>query len=223
MPDLAIILPAYNVENTIQHVLTQLRHYFQQAAIIVVNDGSTDRTGEILQQFQDIHVIDHTENLGKGAALKQGIELARAKIRPKFYAFLDSDGQHEAKDLFNLYQAARLNQGDFLIGKRVFRIGSMPLARIISNRLTSWLISRKIGHRIADSQSGMRIVSAAIIEQLPSLYSNGYEFESEFLLKAGRMPVRFFELPITTKYADEQSHIRPLRDIYRFIRVFLRA
>ncbi len=221
MPELAVILPAYNVEDAIAGILRQLKENFPQAAVVVVDDGSTDRTAAIVRQFAHVQLLSHAANLGKGAALKTGIRIVRSQIAPEWYAFMDADGQHAPADLKKLVLAARANKGDFLIGRRDFRPGLMPIPRILSNRITSWLISRKIGHCIRDSQSGMRVIKRTIIETMPELASNGYEFESEFLLKAGRMPVTFFEVPIGTRYSSERSHIRPLRDVARFIKVYL--
>ena len=223
MPELAVILPAYNVEDAIAGILRQLKENLPEAAVVVVDDGSTDRTAAIIRQFAHVQLLSHATNLGKGAALKTGIRFVRRQIAPEWYAFMDADGQHAPADLKKLVLAARANKGDFLIGQRDFRPGIMPIPRILSNRITSWLISHKIGHRIHDSQSGMRVIKRTVIEAMPELASNGYEFESEFLLRAGGMSVTFFEVPIGTRYSSETSHIRPLRDVARFIKVFLKT
>ena len=98
----------------------------------------------------------------------------------------------------------------------------MPVERVCSNTHTSWVISRRAGQRIEDSQSGYRLIAAEVLRQV-SLETDGYEMESELLIKAARLGFRIVSVPIRTVYADEESFIHPLRDTGRFIALVWRS
>ncbi len=222
MKDLAVILPAYNAGNHLEDVLSRLRSTLPEAAIVVVDDGSTDDTGAILKRNNGIYAVHHTKNRGKGAALKSGIRFTLQNLQVQYIGFMDADGQHDPEDLRRMYLSAKQGGGEVILGRRRFERGAMPLARIWSNRITSALVSLRCRRRVHDSQCGMRIVKAEIVGQMPKLRSDGYEFETEFLLQAARMGVRFHEVNIKTIYRNEKSHIRPIKVIVAFLRVLLR-
>lgn len=97
----------------------------------------------------------------------------------------------------------------------------MPITRVLSNRITSALISAKIGQRVLDSQCGYRLISRNAYSQI-SLDSDGFEIESEMLIKAGRLGMKISWIPISTIYSKEKSYIRGFRDSSRFIRTWFK-
>jgi len=217
--DIAVVIPAYNAGARLEPVLLKLLALIPQRNVIVVDDGSTDQTHAVAVA-SGVEVITHPQNCGKGAALKTGF--AHAMTRPQVQAVitLDADGQHDPKHLPEFIRAWHASPVDLLIGCRTLRWPAMPFFRVLSNRLTSALVSRRLGRRIPDSQSGYRLHSRRLLEQI-KLAAGGYETESELLLKAVRAQMQLGFIPIATIYSGETSHIRGRRDTWRFIKMWL--
>jgi len=131
---------------------------------------------------------------------------------------MDADLQHEPESLPSFF--ARFEQGgaDLIIGTRDFRSGSMPQPRRMSNRLTSWAISRMTRIPIRDSQSGYRLIARRVLETVQAR-SSGFDFESEFLLAAIKAGFAIGGVPISTVYRGQASAIRPWRDTARFLKL----
>jgi glycosyltransferase involved in cell wall biosynthesis len=222
MPFLAVLIPAYNVCDHIGEILKELQNCSPKLHIVVVDDGSSDGTIELVsQKFPSITCLGHTENRGKGEALKTGIDYIIKNIDVKAIVFLDGDGQHDPRDMKQFIRSFNDNCGNFIIGKRKFLPGKMPISRIASNFMTSNLISLKLMKSIADSQCGFRLIEVNLLKKLLPIKSKGFELETEILLKAGKLQARFHEVPVSTIYQAEKSNIKPFRDIFRFIRTFL--
>lgn len=220
-PSFAILLPAYNVDKHIADVVRQLLSQYPGCCIVVVDDGSLDQTSEIVaDQFPKVALLSHKRNLGKGAALRTGIDFVLEHCDADAIAFLDADGQHAPGDLEALLNAFDRQQGDFIIGKRQFRIGHMPLHRILSNKLSSALVALKIKRHVSDTQSGFRVISTRVLKKILPIRADGYDFETEVLLKAAKAGAQIAEIPIQTLYRGERSHIRAIRDIARFLKSF---
>lgn len=216
--DIAVVIPAYNAGVRLQSVLIKILETIPPRQVIVVDDGSTDQTPAVAQG-SGVEIAVHAQNRGKGLALKTGFARALAMPHVQAVVTLDADGQHDPKHLPEFIRAFRESSVDLIIGCRALRWPLMPLFRVISNRLTSALISWRVGVRIADSQSGYRLHSRRLLEQV-TLDTGGYETESELLLKAARAQMKLGFIPITTIYSGETSHIRGTRDLWRFIKMW---
>ncbi len=216
--DIAVVIPAYNAGSRLEAVLLKTVAIISPRRVIVVDDGSTDQT-QALAVASGVEVITHTQNRGKGVALKTGFTRALAMPQMQAVITLDADGQHDPKHLPEFIRAFRETSVDLIIGCRALRWSAMPLFRVFSNRLTSALVSWRTGMRIPDSQSGYRLHSRRLLEQI-KLDTGGYETESELLLKAARAQMKLGFIPITTIYSGETSHIRGTRDIGRFIKMW---
>jgi glycosyltransferase involved in cell wall biosynthesis len=216
--DIAVIIPAYNAGAKLKSVLLKTLTLVPKSQVIVVNDGSTDNTDEVAMQNK-VRVIRHGENRGKGAALKSGFAQALAMPQIQAVITMDADGQHDPDQIRDFIRAFREKSVDLIIGCRQLRRSLMPLFRVISNRLTSALLSWRLGIKIPDSQSGYRLHSRRLLEQI-RLVTNGYEMESELLFKAVRAKMKVDFISIATIYSGEQSHIRGRRDIGRFIKMW---
>lgn len=216
-----ILIPVYNGAPTIEIVIKRINAVLQdkniQASILVVNDGSTDSTAEVLKTL-GILVIHHPVNRGKGAALKTGFAYA---IENGFSAIItmDADGQHDPEAIPGMLNTFQLQKADIVMGSRDRKNSRMPMHRRFSNWMTSWLISRRARCWIPDSQSGYRVIRTAILADL-NLRTNGYETESELLIRAGQKGYRFAFYPVPTLYHNEKSHIRIFRDTWRFIQMY---
>lgn len=217
--DIAVVIPAYNAGARLEPVLLKTLAIIPKRNVIVVDDGSTDQTHSVAA-VSGVEVITHPQNCGKGVALKTGFVYAMTRPQVQAVITLDADGQHDPKHLPKFIRAWRTSRVDLLIGCRTLRWPAMPFFRVLSNRLTSALVSRRLGQRIPDSQSGYRLHSRRLLEQI-KLDTGGYETESELLLKAVRAQMQLGFIPIATIYSGETSHIRGWRDTWRFIKMWL--
>jgi glycosyltransferase involved in cell wall biosynthesis len=216
--DIAVVIPAYNAGATLDEVLSKTFISIPNRQVIVVDDGSTDSTTAIAERH-GVKLIRHGQNRGKGAALKSGFAGALTAPQVRAVITMDADGQHLPKHLAEFIRAFRESPVDLIIGCRELRWPAMPLFRVVSNRVTSAFLSWRLGIKIPDSQSGYRLHSRRLLEQL-KLCTNGYEMESELLLKAGSAGMKVHFIPIATIYSSEESHIRGWRDMWRFIKMW---
>jgi glycosyltransferase involved in cell wall biosynthesis len=224
----AAVIPAYQDEKHIGSIARRTRERLDH--VLVVDDGSTDRTAESAREA-GAEVVIHSENRGKGEAIKTGLahwfaapnQSINGPDRQITWAILlDSDGQHlpEEIDRF-LLAAADAARPTFFIGNRMDDVGRMPFARRVVNRYMSSRISRVCGQRIPDTQCGYRMVPRELI---PDLLSGGHRFdyETEVLIIASRAGYRIESVPITTVYTDQVSKIHPMRDAIRFFKLMRR-
>jgi glycosyltransferase involved in cell wall biosynthesis len=210
------VIPSFNAEARLAAVLSKLQCFLPVGSIIVVDDGSFDRTAA-LASAHGCQVIRHSVNLGKGMALRSGFRAALAGSA-EYVVTLDADGQHDPSYLPLLWKAMEQDGLDIVIGERR-RDGSMPTGRRMSNLLNSMIVSVFSGQRVADSQSGFRMIRARVLRSL-CLHSRRYELETELLLRASLAGFRIGSVKIPTIYAGEKSHIRPW-DALRFVRLYL--
>ncbi len=219
--DLMIAIPAYNAGKTLGEVLQGVMQYFEPRRTIVINDGSDDDSAAVAQAYDTI-LLTHESNRGKGAALRTAFEYVIAKAPASALVSLDADGQHHPEELPKFAEAFRATNADLIIGCRSFDRRVMPWPRVASNRLSSWLLSWKIRQPLRDSQSGYRLYSRRLLERL-ELTTFGYETESEVIIQAGKLKMKIEFVPIATIYNGETSHIRGMRDLKRFIRLYWKA
>jgi len=216
--DIAVVIPAYNAGEKLELVLSKTLTIIPKSQVIVVNDGSTDGTPEVASQ-NGVQLVRHGRNRGKGAALKSGFERALATPEIQAVITMDADGQHDSAHLPEFIRAFRQTPVDLIIGCRQLRWPPMPLFRVMSNRITSALVSWRLGMKIPDSQSGYRLHSRRLLEQVKP-DTDGYEMESELLMKAVRSGMKIGFIPIATIYSSETSHIHGGRDTWRFVQMW---
>ncbi|MFH1007692.1 MAG: glycosyltransferase family 2 protein [Candidatus Latescibacterota bacterium] len=215
-----VVIPAYNAAASLPDVIARVQRHVPPQDVLVIDDGSGDATREMARQ-SGVHLVSHPANRGKGAALRTGFEWALSRGYETVIT-LDADGQHEPESIPDLIRHWQTSGADLIVGSRMHNHRGMPLGRICSNTLTSWVISRRAGQHIEDSQSGYRLITAEVLRHV-ALETCGYETESELLIKAARLDFQIRFVPISTVYADEQSFIHPLRDTGRFIALVWRS
>lgn len=215
---IGVILPAYNVAPHLPSLVADLCELWPDHALLVVNDGSGDRTSAVAREM-GVRVCDHLTNRGKGAALASGFHWALAEGLDWVYT-MDADGQHLPGEMGLFLEAALKQSWDVVIGTRMADTERMPWLRKATNRVTSAIISRMAGFPIPDSQSGFRLFRVGCLDGL-SLRTSHYDTESEILIRLARRSCRMGSVPISTVYAEESSSIRPLLDTGRFIRLVL--
>src|SRR3990172_5210579 len=176
---ICILIPAYNAESTLGSVLVRTQPFGLDS--IVVNDGSLDETGRIALEY-GVHLLEHSSNLGKGAALRTGFRYILEKGYDAIIT-LDADGQHDPSEipfLLNVFEKVR---PDILIGSRAQEFDRMTFLRRFWNRLGARAIARYCHTDITDSQSGFRLIRAEALTKV-EVFTSGFETEMELLIKA---------------------------------------
>ncbi|MGA8265354.1 MAG: glycosyltransferase family 2 protein [Ignavibacteriaceae bacterium] len=206
------VIPFYNEERTIAEVINRALNFVN--AVIAVNDGSTDNSKKNVPKNERIICLENIVNEGKGVALNKGFAES-TKRGFEFTITLDSDLQHIPDKIPDFILA--LNNYDIVIGNRLNDLSDMPLHRILSNKISSGLLSLKTGQKILDSQSGFRGFRTKILNDILPSFS-GYEAESEILINAARKNYKIGFVPIPAIYADEKSKIKPVQIIFSFFK-----
>jgi glycosyltransferase involved in cell wall biosynthesis len=210
------ILPALNAARFLPDVIRDIQRHQPGLCILVVDDGSTDGTADTARAA-GAEVIVHEVNKGKGEALKTGYRWAGEQGIDWVFT-MDSDGQHLPGEMQGFLDAAARDGLDVVVGTRMARTEGMPWIRLMTNRFTSWVVSRLAGCAIPDSQNGYRLYRAPLLDGI-RLKTSRYDSESEILVRLARKGARIGSAPITTVYGDETSSINPFVDTGRFFRL----
>jgi len=207
-----VIVPTYNNHKTLQKVLDSVLDFTPN--VIIVNDGSTDTTPEILKSYSQLTQIHHPKNLGKGRALRNGF---RKAIEMKFeYAItIDSDGQHFAFDIPSFIAEIQNEPNSLLIGSRNMTQENVPKKSSFGNKFSNFWFKFETGIRLDDTQSGFRLYPLNLIPK--KFYTNKFEFEIEVIVRSAWKGIVVKNIPIQVLYdpAERVSHFRPFRDFTR--------
>lgn len=208
MTDTVVIIPTYNNAGTLKDVLS--RTLALGLPIVVIDDGCTDGTREILSGFKDVTVIAHPKNQGKGAALKTAFRWALEKV----YAYavtIDSDGQHYPEDIPELLKAK--GERTIVVGSRTTR--GANAGGSFANRFSNFWFTAYTGIRLTDTQTGFRLYP---LHDLPSLrvVGNRYEAELSLLLFSAWEGLSLVPVQVRVNYPkDRVTHFRPFQDFMR--------
>ncbi len=199
------VIPAYNEERFIGSVVLQTRRFVE--TVIVVDDGSTDATGEIARSAGAL-VLIHERNQGKGKALETGLKKAQ-ELLPGAVVILDADGQHMPSEIPQILEPILSGEADMVVGSRYLNGNSrVPFLRIVGHRMFNSLTNHTSGVHLTDSQNGFRAFSGRVLNAL-SFHSNGFSVESEMQFLAREHGWRVKEVPSTVRYAD-----KPKRSVF---------
>jgi len=211
-----VLIPAYQAAATIRDVITRTQATLPPAQIIVIDDGSTDGTGDAGRG--DTTLITHPRNRGKGAALRTGIREATAR-GVAVVVTIDADGQHSPEEIPRLLQPILEGRSDLVLGARK-RDQAMPISRRVTNWLSATLASRIGGQPVRDAQTGFRAFTREVAERVQPA-GDRYEYEANFLLDALRAGFRVVSVDVPTIYGA-RSHFRAWGDTWRMARAFAR-
>ncbi len=214
------VIPSYNVGERLRNVLSKTLGHLPKDRIYVVDDGSTDNTAEVVRRA-GVTRLFHRKNTGKGAALRTGISHALDDGVEAVF-IIDGDGQHDPDRIPFFLTVMDESRCDAVLGVRQFPLGRMPFDRIISNTLSSWIVSATVKQKIHDSQCGYRLYRAEVLRQM-QIVSDKFEVETEMLIKTIQMGFRVQTCDIPTVYFGSGSHIHRLTDTYRFCRLILKS
>jgi len=214
MATISIIIPAKNEEKGIGK-LSILKELYPKAEIIVVNDGSTDRTKEIAEPWAK--VINHPYSKGNGAAIKSGARAATGDV----LVFMDADGQHQPEDINRLL--AKIDEGyDLVVGARDSSSQASKarlLANTIYNKLSSWMVD----HKVEDLTSGFRAVRAEKFRKFLYLLPNGFSYPTTSTMAFFRAGFSVAYIPIKALKRVGDSHINYLKDGVRFLLIIFKV
>ena len=214
-----MVIPAFEEARTIRGVVERATGVATQ--VIVVDDGSSDDTSGALAGLA-ITVLKNPRNLGKSESLRRGIHHA-LDTGACLVVTLDGDGQHSPEDIPRLVVMHQSHPDAIVIGARLRNRQQVPRARYYANRFANFWIAWAAGYPIPDSQSGFRLYPAPILRQLNVIENraDGFVFESEVLIDAGRAGVRSVAVPIAAIYppCGRRSHMRPVADIFAITRM----
>jgi glycosyltransferase involved in cell wall biosynthesis len=214
--NVAALIPCYFEERHIRDVAARTRAQLDN--VLVVDDGSTDRTSDEARET-GAEVIRHEKNQGKGAAIKTGLRALTSREGLDWILILDGDGQHLPEEIPHFFAAANEHDASMIVGNRMSDTRKMPLVRRLTNRTMSGLISAIAGQRIPDSQCGFRMFRKDLAAAFVDMTSSNFDFESEMLAIAARRGVKIAAATISTVYGDERSKIHPIRDTVRFFKL----
>lgn len=185
----SVILPAYNEEKNIGSVIRTIKQTGEYE-IIVVDDGSRDRTAEVAKKH-GCTCLRLNKNRGKGYACRAGAKIASHEK----LIFIDSDGQLDAREIPSLL--AHLNKNDIVVGTR--RQSNIPIQRRVSNKFAKTVVSAAAGMKVGDVLCGFRAIRKKHFFRL-GLKKRRYEFDSEMIIKAARRNYRIKEVPVSVRY-----------------------
>lgn len=210
-----VIIPTYNNHTSLQATIEGVLKLTNN--LIVVNDGSTDTTIDILKSFQRVEQIHIPENKGKGNALRQGFDLAN-KLGYDYAITIDSDGQHFPEDIPLFIDALEASERKdlLLIGSRNMAQEGVPKKSSFGNKFSNFWFWVETGIKLEDTQSGFRLYPLFAMKGL-SFVTNKFEFEIEAIVKSAWKGIEVRNIPIQIHYElyDRVSHFRPFRDFTR--------
>ena len=209
-----VLMPTYNNAGTIATVINDVKEFATD--VIVVNDGSTDETAQILASIEGIKVIDYPNNKGKGYALKLGLQKAY-EWGYRYAITIDSDGQHYADDIPTFLDKIEEKPDSLLIGARNLTAENMPSKNTFANRFSNFWYKVETGQELSDTQSGYRLYPLERLQNIHFL-TRRYEFEVEIIVRAAWRGVNVENIPIKVYYPpveERVSHFRPLQDFTR--------
>jgi len=211
---ICVLIPTYNNASLIGDVIHDILQYTTD--IIVVNDGSTDNTSEVLAGFAAIDVLSYAPNKGKGSALLTGFRHAYSKGY-RYAITIDSDGQHYASDLVRFVDHIEAHPSSLIIGARNMDQQHIPGKSTFGNRFSNFWFWVTTGKKLPDTQSGYRLYPLEPIVNT-RYFSGKYEFEIEAPVRASWKGVPIGVVPVGVYYPDPEeriSHFRPFRDFFR--------
>lgn len=209
-----VLIPTYNNNGTIAKVIKDVQVYASN--VLVVNDGSTDNTEEIINGIDGISIISYKKNKGKGYALKTGLKRAR-QMGFRYAITIDSDGQHYPSDIPAFIEQIEQTPDSLIIGARNLNAENMPGKNSFANKFSNFWFKVETGITLTDTQSGFRLYPLAKLERMKFMTPR-YEFEIEVIVKAAWRGVNVMNIPINVFYPSKEeriSHFRPMQDFTR--------
>ena len=205
------LMPTYNNGGTLRDVVERVLHFCPN--VIVVNDGCTDNSAEILASLADrITVVDYGRNRGKGYALKQGFKKAKA-MGFDYAITIDSDGQHFPEDIPLFVEALEQHLGALVVGSRNLKQDNMPGKNTFANKFSNFWFRLQTWMDLPDTQTGYRLYP---LKRLPRIFSARYEAELSLLVFSAWRGTDLVPIKVNVFYPEDRvTHFRPFWDFFR--------
>lgn len=214
--NISVIIPAKNEAGALAGLLARVKGVLPDAEIILVDDGSTDDTGEVARAA-GATVVRHAYSKGNGAAVKSGIRAASGDI----LIMMDADGQHPPESIPGLLEKFR-SGFDMVVGARTAS-GQASMGRWAANSLYNRLSSWMVGQTIEDLTSGFRVVSADKMREFIHLLPNGFSYPTTSTMAFFRAGYTVGYVTVEMPSREGKSHIRPLHDGIRFLLIIFKV
>jgi len=211
-----VIIPTYNNEKTLLRVIYGVMEYVPASRIIVVNDGATDSTPQLLEPLKhQIHILVNSPNRGKGYSLRKAFKFAIEKGFDNAIT-IDSDGQHFPSDLPKLINEAIAHPQTVLMGSRNMNQEGVPQKSSFGNKFSNFWFKAETWITLPDTQTGYRLYPLAPLKKM-RLFTTKFELEIEVIVRLAWKNIPFKAIPIDVKYDPDErvSHFRPGRDFFR--------
>lgn len=211
--NVCVLIPTYNNERTLERVIDGVLKYTQN--ILIVNDGATDNTAEILKNYVQLEQVHFKENKGKGKALQIGFKRA-FELGYQYAITIDSDGQHYPDDIAVFLTEIENSPNSLLIGDRNMDQEGIPKKSSFGNNFSNFWYTFETGVKLTDTQSGYRLYPLKELANL-KYYTNKFEFEIEVIVRASWKGIKVKNVPIQVLYDESErvSHFRPFKDFTR--------
>lgn len=208
-----ILLPTYNNQQTIVDVIKA--SLAETNDVIVINDGSTDDTSELIK-YLPIDIVSYSRNKGKGYAMRQGFKHAISKGY-RYAITIDTDGQHFPEDCKIFFETLKNNEGALMIGSRNLEHENVPGKSTFGRKFSNFWFKIETGKDMPDTQSGFRLYP--IYQYKDSIFfTNKYEFEIEIIVRSAWKNIPIIAVPIQVYYPKKEervTHFRPFKDFFR--------
>ena len=219
-----IVIPSYEPNFRLLDLVDNLNSFFKDARIIIVNDGTTDKTifDEVIKK-DNVTLLTHEINLGKGCALKTAFKYIKELNEKCIIATIDSDGQHLAKDIKRCIDFYKTINDGLLLGSRMFE-GNVPLKSKIGNNSSRYLLRCCMNRYVYDSQTGLRVFNSDLLDFLIKVKGNRFEYEMNMIIDVIKSRITLTEMKIDTVYFDNnaKTHFRPIKDFLKICNTILR-
>lgn len=209
-----ILIPAYEPDSKLLKLLREINNKYP---VVVVNDGSNKAYKDIFNEVKKYsHLLSYDKNMGKGYALKTGLNYIEDTYDNYIVVTMDADGQHTLKDAIRLCDYVKEHKDTLALGKRYFTKNT-PIRSRIGNYITRKVFKLVTKNKIYDTQTGLRAFSKELIDYMINIPGNRYEYEMNVLLNLKKDNIKHTEIPIETIYLDhnKSSHFNSLTDSYK--------
>jgi glycosyltransferase involved in cell wall biosynthesis len=199
---LSVIIPIFNEQSTILEIVNRVRATGLVYEIIIVDDGSQDGTREILEKLDrqnDVRIILHSHNMGKGAAVRTGLQVCSGDV----VIIQDADLEYDPHEYPNLLKPIEEGKADVVYGSRFLGAARRPILfwNMVANKILTFITNILYNNILSDMETGYKVFKRSLVQDMP-LHSSRFDFEPEFTAKVLKRKLRLYEVPIAFNPRD---------------------